>query len=263
MRLVKGLLQRCTEVVELLATAGTPCRLSDIAAALDMPKSAAHRLLQELKPLGWVEQDGPEGPYRLTVRFALLGHRVLRASRLLDLVPPVLDGLAARTGELVRLTLATEEGLTWFAFAQGAPPGLMYQPGMDGPVVLHATANGKAFLATLGDDDALALARRGGFGRLRPTERTIDAEATLLAELGQVRYQGYAVADQEAERGVVAVAVAVCAADGQAHGTMSVAGPHLRIGGDRVPVLAQALKEAAASLASVWPDAAVAKADRR
>jgi DNA-binding IclR family transcriptional regulator len=171
-------------------------------------------------------------------------------------VPPVLDGLAARTGELVRLTLATDHGLTWFAFAQGAPPGLVYQPGMDGPVVLHATANGKAFLATFSNEAALGLARRGGFGQLRPTERTLDAEAALLAELARVRRRGYAVADQEAERGVVAVAVAVRAGDGSVRGTMSVAGPHLRIGGDRIPALAAALKEAATSLASVWPDIA-------
>src|SRR5436305_299464 len=83
------------------------------------------------------------------LRFALLGHRVLQASRLPDLVQPVLDALAAETRELVRATIATEDRLVWLACAQGAPPGLVYQPAMDGPVLLHATANGKAYLATL------------------------------------------------------------------------------------------------------------------
>jgi DNA-binding IclR family transcriptional regulator len=253
MRLVKGLLHRCTEMVELMATSPAPCRLSDIATTLDMPKSAAHRLLQELCTLGWVEQDGTEGPYHVTVRFALLGHNVLNASRLPDLVRPVLDGLAARTRELVRMTVATDQGLTWFAFAQGAPPGLVYQPTMNGPVVLHATANGKAFLATMSDAAALALARRAGIGRVRLTRRTLDNEAALISELARVRARGYAVADEEAEEGVTAVSVAMRATGGPALGTLSVAGPSLRIRPERTPELAATLTEAAQSLVAAWP----------
>jgi DNA-binding IclR family transcriptional regulator len=258
MRLVKGLLQRCIDVVELMATSRAPCRLSDIAATLDMPKSAAHRLLQELCVLGWVEQDGSEGPYRVTVRFALLGHGVLRASRLPDVVRPVLGGLATRTRELVRMTLvttqgATRQGLSWFDFAQGAPPGLMYQPEMSGPVGLHATANGKAFLATLSDAAALALARRAGIGRVRLTERTLGSEAALRRELAVVRARGYAVADEEAEAGVRAVSVAIRPKDAPALGTLSVAGPSLRVSHARIPELAALLAEAAQFLTAVWP----------
>ena len=253
MRLVKGLLERCVEVVEFLSTAGAPTRLSDVALALDLPKSAAHRLLQELRELGWVEQDGAEGPYRLTLRFGLLGNRVLQASGLSDLTQPLLERLAARTRELVRLTVATGDGLVWLGSAQGALPGLVYQPAMDGTLVLHATANGKAFLATLGDAAALKLARRAGFGTLRPTTRTLHDTAALMADLARVRKRGYALAEQEAELGVTAVAVAVQGTDGGALGSVSVAGPSLRLPAARVPELAGALGETAALLASIWP----------
>jgi DNA-binding IclR family transcriptional regulator len=189
MRLVKGLLERCVEVVELLSAAGAPMRLTDVAQALDLPKGAAHRLLHELCTLGWVEQDGAEGPYRLALRFGLLGNRVLQASGLSDLTQPVLERLAARTRELVRLTVATGDGLVWLGSAQGARPGLVYQPAMDGTLVLHATANGKA--------------------------------------------------------------------DGAALGTVSVAGPSLRLPSTRVPELAGALRETASVLASIWPTRAI------
>ncbi|HEY0419723.1 MAG TPA: IclR family transcriptional regulator [Acetobacteraceae bacterium] len=252
MRVVKGLLQRCAEVVEFMATAAEPCRLSAIAQALDLPKSATHRLLREMLALGWMEQDGADGPYRLSLRFALLGHRVLQSSGLQDLVQPVLDRLAAETRELVRLTMATEQGLMWFAAAQGAPPGLLYQPAMNGPVLLHATANGKAYLAGLPEAAALHLARRGGLGGAGPTARTVASAEALRAELERVRRQGYAVAVEEAEPGITAVAAAVVA-EGRALGTVSVAGPSLRIGPDRIPVLAAALAHAAGVLAAIWP----------
>ena len=211
MRVVKGLLERCVAVTERLASAPGPMRLSDIARGLDLPKGAVHRLLQALCATGWVAQDGADGPYRLTLRFGLLGHRVLQASGLPGLTQPVLQRLADRTRELVRLTIPVGEELVWLDSAQGAPPGLVYQPSMDGPLVLHATANGKAYLATLPDEQALELARFGGLGVRRLTVHTLTDDQALLADLGRVRARGYALAEQEAELGVTAVAVAVCA----------------------------------------------------
>lgn len=265
MRVVKTLLNRCVDVVDLLAARPGPSRLSDIAGALGLPKSAAHRLLRELCMLGWVEQDRADGPYRLTLRFGLLGQRVMLATGLLDLTRPLLERLAAETRELARLTIVTGAGVTgagvtgsgvtgsglaWLSSAQGAPPGLMYQPAMDGPVVLHATANGKAWLAAMPDDQALDLARRGGLGQAMPTSRTMTEETALLADLAGVRARGYAVADQEAELGVTAVAVAL---PDRRMGTVSVAGPSARLAEERFDALAAALTSAAAGLAMVWP----------
>ncbi len=195
-----------------------------------------------------MQQSGADGPYALTLRFALLGHRVLQASGLPDLLQPVLDALAAETRELVRLTVATERGLVWFAFAQGAPPGLVYQPAMDGEVVLHATANGKAFLSTLSDAEALKLAHAGGLGARKPTPRTLATAVALRRELAAIRARGYAIAIEEAEPGITAVSVPVRRPEGPAIGTISVAGPSLRIGPDRMPALAESLRAAAATL---------------
>jgi DNA-binding IclR family transcriptional regulator len=253
MRLVKGLLERCVEATERMATTGGPMRLSDLAQALEMPKAAAHRLLRELCALGWVEQNGAEGPYRLTLRFGLLGHRVLQASGLPELMQPLLQRLADRTQELARLTIATGDGLAWLASAQGAPPGLVYQPAMDGPLVLHATANGKAYLASFDDKTALALARANGLGSRRPTARTLHDEAALRADLTRVRKRGYGLAEQEAELGVTALAMAVRGADGMVRGTVSVAGPSLRLPATRYPALAAMIAETTTELASFWP----------
>ena len=235
-----------------MAAAGQPCRLSDIAAALELPKSAAHRLLHELETLRWVEQREVEGPYRLTIRFALLGRRVLDASGLPGLAQPLLEDLAGRTHELVRLTLLTGSGLAWFATAQGAPPGLVYSPGFDHPIRLFATANGKAWLATHDDASALDLARRDGLGRIRPTRRSHATEASLLADLRRVRTRGYALADEEAEPGVCAVAVAIGKDRCPALGTLSVAGPSIRVA-ERTVAFAAELQRTAAELAAVWP----------
>lgn len=263
MRLVKGLLERCVEATERMAAASGPMRLSDLAQAMEMPKAAAHRLLRELCTLGWVEQEGAEGPYRLTLRFGLLGHRVLQASGLPELIQPLLQRLADRTQELARLTIATGDGLAWLASAQGAPPGLVYQPAMDGPLVLHATANGKAYLASFDDKTALALARANGFGTRRPTARTLQDDAALRTDLARVRKRGYGLAEQEAELGVTALAMAVRGTDGVVRGTVSVAGPSLRLPATRYPALAAIVAETARELAAIWPAGITGKRTQR
>lgn len=249
MRLVKSLLQRCTEVMHRLAAG--PAGVSELAAGLDMPKSATHRLLQELVRLRWVERLA-DGRYAASLHFGLLGRDVLRQSGLAETIQPLLDALAQELRELVRLTIADQAGLSWLASAQGAPAGLMYQPEMAGSLVLHATANGKAFLAS--HDDATARRLAGAaLGTMRPTPRSITSAAALKRELALVRARGYAVADEEAEPGVVAVAVAIRPRGGAATGTLSVAGPKVRLPATRFPALAAALARAAATLATLPP----------
>lgn len=249
MRLVKGLLQRCTEVMHRLAAG--PAGVSELAVALEMPKSATHRLLQELVRLGWAERL-QDGRYAASLRFALLGRDVLRRTRLFENIQPLLDTLAGELRELVRLTIVDREGLSWLASAQGAPAGLMYQPEMSGGLVLHATANGKAFLATFDDATACRLAG-DALGRVRLTPRSLATPAALTRELALVRARGYAVADEEADRGVVAVAVAIRPRGGPATGTLSAAGPKVRMPPSRFPALLEALARTAAILATIPP----------
>ena len=259
MRLVKGLLERCLEVVELLAVDPQWRRLSDIAAALELQKGPAHRLLAEMSTLGWIEQDTETERYRLTLKLALLGQQYLRGTGLPGLVQPVLDEVAKRCRELVRLTVVQGAGLDWFASAQGAPPGLMYQPTLAGRPVLHLTANGKAWLATMSDEAAATLALRAGLGRAAPAGRLIGPNALqtveqLLRELAATRKRGYGLAVEEAEPGVKAIAVAVRAHEDQrVVGTMSIAGPLLRMGPESDAEFHALLRQAVGTIGMVWP----------
>jgi DNA-binding IclR family transcriptional regulator len=72
----------------------------------------------------------------------------------------VLDALAARSGELARLALVDGDTLTWIAKAQGAATGLRYDADAGRGVILHATATGKVWLASLPEARALELVAR-------------------------------------------------------------------------------------------------------
>lgn len=253
MRMIKSNLDRAVDVIELLAAETDGLRLSAIAQQLALPKSAVHRLLVPLCARGWAEQDAGSGRYRLSLRLAVLGHRVLYATRLPDICQPVLDRLARASREFVRLTLVQDESLVWIGSAQGAPPGLMYQPATTGSVVLHATANGKAWLATLNEADARRILKARGLDLVAPrTLRTLEAVAE---DLRATRSRGWGLVEEEAEPGVVALAVAIIPSgpNAVALGTVSIGGPIVRMTPPRYETLAALLREAADELAWLWP----------
>jgi len=252
MRTIGSNLGRAIDVVELLAEFPDGERLSAIAQRLDLPKSAVHRLLAPLCARGWAEQDDVTGRYRLSLRLALLGHRVFQATGFGDACQTILARLAAESRELVRMTFVQGDGLVWAASAQGAPPGLRYEPAMSGPVRLHATANGKAWLASLSDAHARRVLRAVNLVRLTPC--TIVARPALLRSLVTIRDRGWALAEEEAETGVVAIAVAI-PGPGRGTpvpGTLSIAGPAARLPQTRHAELAAALGAAAREIARFW-----------
>ncbi|ODA93286.1 hypothetical protein BFX40_10630 [Mesorhizobium sp. SEMIA 3007] len=247
MRVVNSLVERCFAVVELLATDAAAMRLGEVAERLDIQKSAAHRMLTVLCEIGWVEQDPATGFYKLTLRLAILGQRFLSATRLTDVCQPVLEELAAKSSDLVRMAVVQGETLTWITQIQGAHHGLKYQPELVATVRLVATANGKAYLSTLGDEEALRIALNTPDGK-----SYAGGVEALMKELSTTRERGWAISIEEAESGVVAIAAPI-AAEGQVVGTVSVAGPSSRLTADRHAGIAAEVTTAARQLGELWP----------
>ena len=110
---MSGVLERTLGILELLS--GQPGGLSvgAIASRLDVPPSAAHRLLNDLAKLGYVRQDRAQGDYALTIKLAGMGLSFLGQSGITDVAQPILDRLAAESGELVRLSVIDGDDLVW------------------------------------------------------------------------------------------------------------------------------------------------------
>ncbi|MEO7134321.1 MAG: IclR family transcriptional regulator [Vicinamibacterales bacterium] len=257
MRVVKSQLNTCLDLLAVMASNARGMRLTDLAINLGAPKSSTQRLLEHLAGEGWIEQDEATSQYRLTTRLAVLGHRYLESAGIANVAQALLERLAARTGELARLTVRDGNRLVWMGSAQGAPRGLRYEPSMGSTIVSYATANGKAWLATLRDDDAIAIAIADGLGRrgakISTGPNVIKTSRKLIADLKLTRKRGYAISNEEAEPGVAALAVAIHAPDGGVLGTTSVAGPVIRLTRERYETIVFALNAMAADLALGWP----------
>lgn len=247
-------IERAFSLLEQLTRAPGGLPLQALADEADIPKSATHRMLAELMRLGYVRQNPESLRYSLTTRLVAQGFRYLGHSGV-DIVQPILDRLAEHTGELIRLGVVEGKRLTWLAKAQGARAGLRYDPDMGREAPLFYTASGHAWLATLPDEEALALieaqgiAAPEGFGPNAP--RSLEA---LLERLRLARTLGYAWVMESSAVGMSALGVAVRHPDSQVTlGVLSVAGPTARLPESRLHEIAPAAMAAAVELAEASP----------
>lgn len=249
-------LQRAIDILELIEQAEEPLALGDIATALNQPKSAAHRLVQVWVQRGYVKQDEFGQRYSATLKLAVLGFAHLNATGIRDVCHPDMRLLAKETGELARLAVIDGESLTWVAEAQGARDGLRYDGNIGRQAVLHSTAAGKAWLATLDDAEAARLVLSQGFPNAGATgPRALTTMRELMAELERTRQLGCATAIEEAAVGVNAIAAAVFegAKSQTCAGAVIVVGPSARMTPARMEEMAPLLKAAAARMSTLWP----------
>ncbi len=248
---------RTLDIVALLSEAPCGLSLSTIATTLALPKSATHRLLAGLCERGFTRQLPENLHYALTFKLAALGFRQLAVTRIDEVCQPVLDRLAAASGELARLAVVDGDRMTWVAKSQGALSGLRYDAHAGRDVVLHATSVGKIWLASLPEDRALAIVGSAGFGEIEGLgPRALRTLGELREQLRACHRRGYGEAVEEGEPGVAAVAATVRASTASGApvvATLSVAGPVARMDEVRRIALGAEVLRAAAELTEIWP----------
>lgn len=260
---MSNVLPRALAILERLAHSGEGMELAALASALQIPRSATHRLLAELVELGFVRQTRELGEYRLSTKLASLGLSWLSQSGISDFAQPLLDHLAEVSGELVRLSVIDGDRLTWVARAQGARQGLRYDPDMGSDARLSCSSSGWAVLSVQTEVEALRWVKRQGLGRAAeygPNAPRTQGE--LMQRVAETRKRGWAITTETYSVGLNAIAAPVVRS-GRALGAITIAGPSVRFDRKRMEalgpeLLAIAQQMAAASGSSAFFQSAVA-----
>lgn len=249
--------ERCFDIVELLSREGQGLPLSTIGQQLDLPKSVVHRFLAILNDRGYVEKDDISGRYHLTLTLPAIGFRYLGSTGITDVCQPVLNRIGEKTGDLVRMAVVDGDRLIWVSRAQGANSALRYDPRIGKDVIPFSTAAGTAWLSSLPEAEAVRIVLNLGFD-LPPDygHKAVRTVPNLLKKLNETRARGYGLAIEEGEPGTHAVAVAFRSEDSPESpvvGTVSVAGPSMRLPVKRLTEIAELLKDEARELTMRWP----------
>ncbi|MGO3208989.1 IclR family transcriptional regulator [Brachybacterium sp. AOP42-C2-15] len=234
---------RAAQVMEILARDGRS-GVGRIAKELGVHQSTVSRLVAALQAHDLVERRVEGGPVQLGVGILRLAAATRSRQDLTAVGGTVCDALAEQLGETVNLAVYRSGAAVNLYQAQGARTVALHNWVGDA-TVLHATSSGKVLLAHL----PLAQSEAVLAGDLeRFTAQTIVEADVLRAQLQEAAVRGWAVAEEEFEEGLNAVAAAIYGPEGSVIAALSAAGPAYRLGRGRLPEVAEQVQQAAAEI---------------
>jgi len=216
--------ERTVLLLEALASGqGRPKTLSELARLADMPEPSALRYLATLTRAGLAEQEGTgaQGRYHPGIGLFLLAEHSLGKPDVRAIALPSMQRLRERYQETVNLAAFRQHRLVIVEVLEGIR-SIRQGARVGEEDRLRSTALGKAILATLEDDEALALLAEENLGACTP--KTIIDDRAMRDELSRVRQQGYAIDDEESEIGLRCVGVAIAGRHRTTYG-LSISGP--------------------------------------
>lgn len=221
--------------------------LADLAQRAMTSKTTAHRLLQTMVELGYVEQDPETEKYGLTLKLFSLGARSLtEQTELLRVADQAMGKLSRATGESINLGILDDRDqrvVYIHKYDSAYNLSMKSTLGLRNP--LHSTSLGKALLAWRDDEEIRERLSRTELTKLAP--RTITDIDRLMLALHDARHQGFAEEVEESEAGVRCMAIPIFNYLGKPVAAMSISFPLFRFDEARRLEYVQLLKEAGAS----------------
>jgi IclR family pca regulon transcriptional regulator len=187
-------------------------RVSDLAAAADLPMPTVYRVVMTLTAEGYLDHL-PNGDYRPGVRTLTLGTAALRSLDLVALATPKLQELGRSTGETVNLAVLNGDRVLYLVRLRNSDlVTANIQVGSTLPAV-H-TSIGKLLLAGLDEPDLRERITDASFpGQHGPNAKVSLDE--LRQELTLIADQGWAMQDEELAHGLRSVAAPIIGRDGR------------------------------------------------
>jgi IclR family acetate operon transcriptional repressor len=210
------------KLIELVAKAPKEgLQLSDLARDLRASKSTTLALARTLAKAGMLRDARPGPRYFLGTALIRLGDITRSQLPLGEICRPVLEELADATKMTSRVAI-NDAGYPVFIERVDGPGSVRFHTPLGQREEPHASAAGKAMLATMTEDQVRAICAEHGLPAR--TGRTITDIGLLLDCLVTVRANGFAVDDEEDAEGIFCVGAAFSGHDGSCAGAVSITG---------------------------------------
>ena len=213
-------IDRAMAVFGVLESRPEGVAIRDLVTELGLPRTTVYRTLNSLEMHEVVHRNA-DGTYRLGPRLLSLAAKVVQDDAYDDIVTwatPHMRRISKVTGQSCKLSVRQNLDAVALATTTGnAGASIAVAPGQTTP--LHAGAAGKVFLASLSDAEV---------SDLLPdplpvyTPQTIAARSDLIAQLAQIRAQGWAEDRGEYTTNVEAYAAGVKGSDGRPLAVLSI-----------------------------------------
>ncbi len=232
-------IDRMMSLLNILAAHVEPIGIKHLATQAALHPSSAHRILGVMVEKGLAERVD-HGNYQLGIKWLELGNLVKARLNVRQVALPFMQKLCDELGETVNLTLRQGDEIVYVerVAADTAMMRVVQVVGARAP--LHITAVGKIFLSQDGNAACAAYVKRAGLRAY--TENTITTAAKLKKQVEQAERDGFALDEEEAERGVCCIGAGIRDSNGRIIAGLSLSAPADRIKfawADRVKQCAQ------------------------
>jgi DNA-binding IclR family transcriptional regulator len=231
-------------VIETLSEVKAAMHLSELARRVKQPKATVFRIVFTLKQLGYIEQDPSSETYRLSSQLGWQTRNDIRGT-LKATARPYLQRILGRFEQTVCLGILEQGQVLYVEILEGLR-SIRNAATVNAYAPVHSTSLGKSILAFLKPGEAEAILKRKPLNKL--TAKTITSTDLLMRRLAQVRKVGYAVDNEETERGARCVGAPIYDAHGTPFAAISVSGPISHITAERVPEIARFLIKASGEI---------------
>jgi DNA-binding IclR family transcriptional regulator len=222
-------IDRASSILDILGQSPHGISIRELSSKIKLPKGTIHRLLSSLSYFGYVRQDPKTRNYLLGFKLVELGNLLINQLDLRKEAEPFLKDLAERTKETVHMVLLDRNEVVYIDKVETDQhtSGLRMasRVGLRNPA--HSSAVGKVLLAHFSEEELNNFTKEKGL--LKRTENTITDPGRLREHLSIVRAQGYAIDDEENEKGIRCVAAPIYNEVGKPVAAISISGPAFRI----------------------------------
>ncbi|UWG96938.1 IclR family transcriptional regulator [Dehalobacter sp. DCM] len=238
---------RALDILEVLASSEKSLGVTEIGNRVGLHKSTVHRILQTLCLRGYVEKEKDTEHYHLGIKVVDLGIVYIQKLEIRRVAESYLLSLAKSFDEVVHLVLHDNGEVVFIDHKESSQLiGMHSKEGSRG--YMHSTAVGKAILSALPEEEVRYLLKLKGMPRF--TQATLTDPDLLIAQLGEIRKTGIAIAAEENDFGVINIGTAIFDYTGRPIGAISVSGPINRMKEKGLERIGLEIKRAGQSISS-------------
>ncbi len=244
-----GVTGKAFSVLEVVSQNPQATKMAEINHGTGMTKPTAHRVVNMLLDMGFLERDDLDNGFIEGTGLVDLAHRTLAAAAPRSLRHSILEGISSQVGETVNYGVLSGSEVIYLDRVEAKwPLGLRFNAGSRVPA--HCTAIGKLLLSRMPDSDLRALIE--SMPRPAYTTNTITDVEPLLSVLENIRRDGSGADDQEFMHGVICVSVPVVDEDGRCFGGIAISAPEARMTLRQMLTHVPQMRKAAENLAAAY-----------
>ncbi len=221
--------------LEMLVENGS-AGLKEVSERMELNKSTAHRILNSLVCMGYVKQNETSGKYEPTFKLVDMAGKIMDNTDIVYIARPCLRRLMEQAQETVHFVERDGVDAVYIDKVESMRNGIQLISRIGSRIPLYCSGVGKAIAAYMEEAELEKMWKNSRIRALTPY--TVTDFAAYKKELEDVRNKGYALDNEENERGVRCIAVSLREHTGRRRYAFSISAPVSRMDAERVRSLA-------------------------